>query len=178
RIETMLKDDPNTTVPAGENWRVGLANTLNRCTQFDSPLLAMDDWWHGYDFITEDGARQLILKRAAENNAPRPSMQDSAGTPMAFPALTLSHWQIGCLPNTSNGQPGEGYLAIAPDGTTYSLDYLVDAAAASVIEDDPDARRIHRRFATMLVTQIQDRFGNWVRYRYTHGLLTGITAKD
>ena len=178
RIETMLKDDPKTIVPAGENWRVGLANTLHRCTQFESPLLAMDDWWHGYDFITEDGARQLILKRAPENTAPQPSMRDSTGMPMVFPALTLSHWQIACLPGTSNGQPGEGYLAISPDGTKYSLDYLVDAAAPSVIEDDPDANRIHRRFATMLVTQIQDRFGNWVRYHYANGLLTGITAND
>jgi len=178
RIETMLKDDPKTIVPAGENWRVGLANTLDRCTQFESPLLAMDDWWHGYDFITEDGARQLLLKRAPENSAPRPNMLDATGTPMVFPALTLSNWQIGCLPGTSNGQPGEGYLAISPDGTQYSLDHLVDAAASSVIEDDPDANRIHRRFATMLATQVRDRFGNWVRYRYANGLLTGITAKD
>ena len=178
RIETLLKDNPKTTVPAGENWRVGISNTLNRCTQFEAPTLAMDDWWHGYDFITEDGGRQLILKRATENTNPKPTMVDSSGAAMVFPALTMSNWQIGCLPSTANGEPGEAYLAIAPDGTKYWLNYLVDAQASSIIEDDPDANRIHRRFATMMVTRIEDRFGNWVQYNYTGRHLQSITAKD
>ncbi|MUV14269.1 hypothetical protein [Noviluteimonas gilva] len=178
RIETMLRDDPKTQKPAGENWRVGIANTQQRCTRFDAPNLAMDEWWHGYDFVTEDGARQLLLKRAVENTAPKPTMRDAAGAPMVFPALTLSHWQIGCLPNTANGEAGEAYLAVSPDGTKYSLDYLVQADTSAVIEDDPDANRIHRKFATMFATRIEDRFGNWVRYHYTGKQLTQITAKD
>ncbi|HLO95775.1 MAG TPA: hypothetical protein VK195_15795, partial [Burkholderiaceae bacterium] len=37
---------------------------------------------------------------------------------------------------------------------------------------------LERRYASMLVTRIEDRFGNWVSYNYSAGRLTSIDASD
>jgi RHS repeat-associated protein len=178
RIETMLRIDPRVAASPGERWRVGHTATLHRCTQFESPRLATDAWWHGYDFITEDGGRQLLLRRGAENTIPRPTMREGSGATMVFPAVTLAHWQVGCRPNTANGEAGESFLAVSPDGTKYFLDHLVASQADAVREDDPDAELVHRVFASMLATRIEDRFGNWVRYTYDGKKLTSIASND
>lgn len=175
RIETLVRYDyPK---PPGENWRVGISNTTARCTQYGNPFLAMDDWWHGIELVTEDGTRRPVLKRVAGNTL-QPTMTDAGGQPMAFPALTLDNWQISCLPNTVNGEVGEAYLAISPNGTKYWLDYMVGATATSVRERDPTALLIPRMFVQLYATRIEDRFGNWIKYEYDAGKVQTISAKD
>lgn len=83
-------------------------------------------WWHGYQLVTPDGATRPLLKRVTENTLTPPS-----GGP--YNIVTADHWMIACVASTSNGQPGEGFLAIAPDGTRYTFDYLVYGPAIQAL---------------------------------------------
>lgn len=169
-------------------------------------------WWHGYQLITGDGNSQPLLKRTAENTlAP-------GGNVAAYPILTPGNWMLGCLSSTSNGMPGEAFLAVAPDGTRYWFDHLAYGAILETLYDpipwtnDPgnpvpgegladgeaslttgatvpesdepevywgfDITYLKRQTAHMFATRVEDRFGNWVAYRYTGTKLQEITASD
>ncbi len=185
RIDTFLK---NLEATAGDNWQVGQQpSSTARCTQFGAPRQATYLWWHGYALVDTDGNRQPVLQRAAGYAAqPAVTVPDGGGA-MVFPAITQDKWQLGCLPATSNGQVGEAFLAVAPDGTRYWLDYLVQHPAKEVVIDiaPPVVRKIQRVYASLYVSRIEDRFGNWLQYHYCNdvptgcdGRLTSITASD
>jgi RHS repeat-associated protein len=188
RIETLVDGDQGWVIagPADPGRHA-------RCTRFDRPTYfgTLDDpeaGWNGMAMITEDGNEQTILKRAPQNTR-RPAMTDANGAAIVFPAVTQDNWQVGCLPTTSNGQAGEGFFVVSPDGTKYWFDYLQYATAFTVAEPDPLGSGIilkqRRRVARMYATRIEDRFGNWVQYHYCNdvvagcdGRVTSITAKD
>ena len=113
----------------------------------------------------------------------------------------MRNWLVGCLAATSSGQPGEAFYALAPDGTKYWFDHLVYvqgddlqkplwsntpqlAPNTASTASTPRPRIVafsdflNRRYAALLVTRIQDRFGNWVTYHYTAGKLDSIDASD
>lgn len=188
RIEVLVK---STSSEPGVNWQVPVyppsgapTPSPSRCTNFGVPYDADENvwvWWQeGYEFTTERGQKQQMLRRATENTL-KPSMLKPDGTPYVFPIVTQQNWQIGCLANTSNGQIGEGFLAVSPEGTKYYLDYLVGVPASPVYEQIPDVNRpiTHRRMAaTMFVRRIEDRFGNYLTYNYTGTKLASISASD
>lgn len=194
------------------------ADVNARCTNFTAPPSVVQhlgdpglefwdpaDWWKGYHLIVPGEAGQDILASA-----------DSA-TKGTYPAVTKDHWRFSCLSTTANGQPGEGFLGHAPDGTLYWFDYLVYRSAdgmsrqlydssASLLPSQSSMQRfanasveglisllsgssiasaapikdsISRSLGVLLVTKIQDRFGNTLNYSYdSDGHLTGITASD
>jgi len=185
RIET-LTDRPLVSLGTpGDNWVMDPMVSPDphaRCTHFGapySPRMLNSIWWNGMELVTEDGSRQQVLGRAPLNTA-KPVMTLS-GQPVVFPAVTQRNWQIGCLSQTSNGQPGEAFLAVSPEGTRYWFDRLVGAIADTIYEPDPDGikqLKQPRMRATMYATRVEDRFGNAVLYHYTDDRLTSITATD
>ncbi|HEV2621832.1 MAG TPA: hypothetical protein VGU65_07070 [Frateuria sp.] len=194
------------------------ADVNARCSNFTAPPSVVshlgdpalqfwdpEDWWKGYHLITPGESGQDIL---ANTDA------SSKGT---YPAVTKAHWRFSCLPTTANGQPGEGFLGQAPDGTQYWFDYLVYRGAegmsrqlgssvaglrssqsplqryvnatvegmisllsgSSVAHAAPTTDNIARSLGVLLVTKVQDRFGNTLNYSYdSNGYLTGISASD
>lgn len=153
------------------DWYLGAASGYNRCSQLGPPPTLSyvndtyspweaDEWWDGYHLVDGDGGSQILLSQ-------------NYGT--TYPLVTKGNWRIGCLPNTANGEPGEAFLGVAPDGTRYWFNQLVYTYA------DPLSKGSHqldRRYAAMLVTRIEDRFGNWITYNYTNNKLTSISASD
>lgn len=133
-------------------------------------------WWGGYQLKTPGNGSQDILLRNA-GNPHVPQMQLPGGAAMVFPLVTKQHWAIGCLPSTDNGQPGEGFLAVAPDGTKYYLTWLIYKDAPTIAH--PGGGALKRRAASMLARRVEDRFGNWLQYGYdAQGNLTTIDASD
>ena len=135
RIDTLVADPRNADGTPGGNWRMGPAadaESFKRCSNFGSPYagqsgIVQEDWWHGYEITLADGSPEPLLRRNPAY-AIKPAM---AG---AFPALTMSNAQLTCLASTKNDQPGEGFLAIAPDGTKYWFDWLVGSKANAVFQ--------------------------------------------
>jgi len=64
--------------------------------------------------------------------------------------------------------PGEAFIALAPDGTKYWFDWLV-------VETPNSDTRVR---ASMLVTRIDDRFGNTQSYSYSGDRLVSIRSSD
>lgn len=191
RIETFINKPRGVTTPPppGTQWAVGPPNDpqrLARCTRFSMPfyggtLNEPESAWYGMEMVAEDGSRQQLLKRDSQY-ATAPFIRDASGNSVPFPGVTLQHWQIGCLPNTSNGEDGEAFLVIAPDGTRYFMDHLVGEGASPVYEQDQFGSGVllqqHRMFAMMYASRVEDRFGNWVKYHFTGDRLTSISASD
>jgi YD repeat-containing protein len=178
-----------------------------RCSNFGGPgdITFLDpvkywqpyEWWSGYQLVDDNGNEQPLLGVVPGNPM------------TGFKAMTTNNWRFECLPATANGVPGEGFKGFAPDGTVYWFDYLVYTTADNVTKPyggtpmamaaqgsrtarpQRGAQRdsvttlapvndiLVRRHAMLLVTRIEDRFGNYLTYSYTAGgSLTGITASD
>lgn len=171
RIETRVAASGD--MPPGQAWRLHAAvdaDSLARCSGFAPPYagdagLSRDAWWNGYALQLGDGQAQALLQRA-------PAWTVRPGLPGPFPAVTTSDVHVGCLAGTANGEAGEGFLAVAPDGTRYRFDWLV-ASDGGTVEGVQDT--LH---AAMLVTRIEDRFGNRVDFAYDGARLRTIQASD
>lgn len=178
----------------GHGWRVAGSHPYARCSAFGAPpvqsmvelttkgrgLIGIDPirppaptytgsafsadaidpnvWWQGYQLIVPGQGEQEMLQRDASNTlAPKDS-------PARFPLVTAQQWQVGCLEQTDNGEPGEAFVAIAPDGTTYTFNHLVYQAAPGL--NLGQLGTVARERASMLVTRIEDRFGNAQQFVY------------
>jgi len=179
RIETILTSALSSPPTApGQVWQVAHqsgASAYKRCTYFDVAAFVNDaggNWFPGYFMIDETGARRQLLKRDPGNNI-RPTLSAASN----YPAVARDNWQFDCLPSTSNGQLGEGFLGLAPDGTKYYFDYLVSGRKRITTYFDLPARQ-GRQWVTMYASKVVDRFGNTVSYQYNGDRLTSITAND
>lgn len=199
RIETAAANQGGVT-----GWEVSGASPLQRCSDFGAPpyvpggtITSADtwgpnQWWYGYHLILPGQGSQTLLGRSSNPLSPTISGE-------SFPIVTKQNWMIGCGVTASDG--GEGFLAIAPDGTRYTFAHLFyrpmtyitkpggmgpDVVAAAggtnlhplVAPSTTDI--LARRDALMYVTQIQDRFGSTLTYNYDSatGYLASIIASD
>ena len=164
------------------NWYGGGSTTnLSRCSQLSEPPPTgistyygtmnyfARSFWDGYHLHVPGGGDQTLLRRNASN-----PIAPSAGA-AAYPVVTKGHWQFSCLPTLDTGAGGEGFLGLAPDGTTYRFDHQVVRSwpqvrvgwgAAVGGGTASGSGQIERVQLLMLPTLMTDRFGNWVRYNY------------
>ena len=180
---TAMRNQPiSATSPVG--WQVAATDKNARCTSFSPPAMvsypmagiefSQSHWWFGYQLVDESGNEQPVFRRTTEMPEQR------------FTIGTASNWVIECLPSTANGEPGEAFLATSPDGTRYWFNYLVytpyDGLSMEFENMPPKGYTLvytlPRRAASMLVTRVEDRFGNWLMYHYDVGKLTSISAND
>ena len=212
RIETLVG---TTGLASTAIWQTGLwgstptVGTTQRCTIFNEPpgiasTLSQggwvpDEWWYGYNLLVPGEGKQPLMPRSTANSL-SPTISG-----MSFSIVTKNNWMIGCGVTASDG--GEGFLAIAPDGTRYTFAHLVYRPWYPIIGAGPlppdgthvvtsstvSAKSVtpmvgspggigtlYREDAFMYVTQIQDRFGNTLTYNYdpSTGYLSSITAND
>ncbi|HET6632497.1 MAG TPA: hypothetical protein VFG73_07305 [Rhodanobacteraceae bacterium] len=187
RITTMTAQQMN-----AQGWVVTDAESTARCSNFaPPPTVAMRigmggadwepySWWYGYTLVVPGHGSQPLLDRHPDNMLAPADGQ-------TYPIVTKAHWMIRCLPTIDN-DVGEGFLALAPDGTRYWFNHLVYRWAPTLsrpLDSGPmmvvaaaTVDLLHRRKASMLVTRIEDRFGNSLTYSYDGANLTAITASD
>lgn len=170
----------NTVGPSGA--------TPNRCTYFGEMWTPPDkyygpkhitapaySWWGGYTLKIPGAGSQTILARLAP--APTPSSGN-------YPGVTTQHWQVGCQAGlgTTNGQPGEGFVVLSPDGTKYfmtHLSYMPYETYREGLPEDPTLfAHVGRTVARMKASRVEDRFGNYITYGYTGDRLTSISGSD
>lgn len=133
------------TFLSGAGWVTGLSGGLStnqRCSNFGAPPSVASapnvPGWRAYEFwggnmLTVPGAgTQEVLRRSASNN-------NIPSDGQATPLVTVGNWAIRCLSSlasanasTPSAEQGEGFLAIAPDGTKYRFDWLVSRPAKSM----------------------------------------------
>lgn len=176
RLSTVVSDQH--TLTDGDSHRGWLVNSIamtDRCTNFREPPpmtlgrpgsepLESDQWWNEGYLLRIPGEQAQDMLAVAPNGLPSPSMGRT------FVGVSKGNWQLACLPTTSNGAPGEAFLAVGPDGTQYSLDYLYYRPARSYI--------IGRQIGFMFATRVVDRFGRGVAYNYDAGRISSIVGDD
>jgi YD repeat-containing protein len=174
-----------------------------RCSNFSAPPPASpiqggnpwssDQWWYGYHLIVPGVGSQDLMARSTSN-----SLAPAAGT-STYGIVTKQNWMISCTASTAADDGGQGFIALAPDGTQYTFTHLVYRPMATMTEPlgtSPEVVKaaisggitplvassnlLERNDAFMYVTQVVDRFGNSLTYTYNNanGNLTGITASD
>ena len=144
-----------------------------RCSHFASPPaisgatagawtpVNAESWWDGYHLVAPGWGVQTLLKRVASIS---PVIQPSDGGP--YPVLTKAHWQLSCLDSLANSS-GEGFLAHAPDGSTYRFDHLARRSYPTYQSISEGVQvNAGRTEIWILPSRVVDRFGNVVTYRY------------
>ena len=77
--------------------------------------------WNGYTLHVDGADQSLLLASLPNPNRPVGG---------SYHWLTEKHWWFSCLPATAQSGNGEGFLAIAPDGTKYWFDKLSQRKAS------------------------------------------------
>ena len=128
RIESLVASTGSTfswqTILGG----TGDTGTTQRCTNFYQPPgisaapLAeggwiASEWWYGYNLFVPGEGKQLLMPRYSANSL-SPTMSGES-----FNIVTKNNWMVTCGVTASDG--GEGFLAIAPDGTRYTFAHIV-----------------------------------------------------
>jgi YD repeat-containing protein len=172
----------------GGEWQANGQVPDNRCANMaNAPLLPGTngslfdsiDWWHGYALQIPGEESQSVLSRGP--NTPQPTITDANGQPVVFPAMTASHWMIGCEAGTASGEPGDAFLAVSPTGLRYHLNWLnYYSSPSATLANPPPGKHITARIAAAeaVATKVEDRFGNWIQYHYNGRRLASIDASD
>lgn len=119
-----------------KGWAVGdyPPDHFKRCSQFAAPPIGFamggngyvwepEEYWFGNTLYAPGQGSQPILVRSPAN-----TVQPTVGS---YPLITKSGWQLQCLPSIANSQgfgnvQGEAFSALAPDGTRWRFDHLVE----------------------------------------------------
>ncbi|MCL1127391.1 RHS repeat-associated core domain-containing protein [Shewanella surugensis] len=117
----------------------------------DDPAIS----WSG-DFLSIAGQDMLLLETPAKDGK--------------FRRKTTSNWRFSCNTKLTNSND-EGFVGYSPDGTKYTFNKL------SVSRYNKGSK-LGAFEAHILVTKVEDRFGNSLQYHYENIQLIKITASD
>jgi YD repeat-containing protein len=185
RIYTILPRYPQPAAPSYTDvmpprglWNAVGNNEYARCTNFASlrdltgpaGTSAGIYFWKGARLEIPGYDVQDLLNRAPENSV-IPNMSIN-GVQAPFNVVTNKNWMVTCLPNLKNSEPGEGFLVVSPDGTKYWFDWMIFTGIPQPYNS------VRSVVASLLVTRIEDKIGNYVSYTYTGDRLDKIEASD
>jgi hypothetical protein len=188
-IETLAANASGTENDASD-WF--FLSDVNRCSNFrQAPTIVLPTgnspvpvfylpghWWNGYQLVIPGLGSQDLLLRDSSNTA-SPQMPSDGGGLHNFHIVTKQNWMVSCLANTSNDKPGEGFLVVSPEGVKYWMDWLVHKKYQKVGFAQPGFGGVARRTAMMMVSRVEDRFGNSLLYSYdASGDLASVQASD
>lgn len=170
-------------------WTIGGDANLSyaRCSDQDSPpdtyvppYTNEGDYaqvWDGNQMHIPGGVDDELL---INTEAKLPALADGN----TYPWVTKSYYRLSCLAGTANGYPGEAFVAVTPNGERYTFNWAVVHTAPALKMATSSGGHTYSSFINrsrifLLATEVQDRFGNWVKYTYnSNNQLTAITAND
>jgi len=114
------------------------SGTQSRCTGFGAPKSVVyqaatwnaDEYWHGnFIYLPGKGSQEILTRSAGNGNYP--------GDGNAWPLTTQSMVTIRCLTSGMAQGTGDGFIALAPDGTQYRFDWMVSRSYPSISKPGP-----------------------------------------
>lgn len=145
-----------------------------RCSLQQAPYSAIlgdfyiEKMWSGYNLHLPGQPARLMLKAAAAIPMPADGQ--------TYPWAADGDIRIRCLPQLKNGAPGEGFLAVMPDGTRYYFDTMITRQMPNF-----RLRTYHtvpQYKVYLAASRVEDQQGNWVTYTYVNDNLTSIQSND
>ncbi len=163
-----IVDIPNVSAVLLGDWVYGTNQSTARCTQAPNPIGPYDfnaaDFWQGINISLHQGGGELLL---LDSNAQKP-------TSGSYPWGTSDHIRVSCITSAGavkNGT-GEAFLAIAPDGTKYWLDWMAQSNESPLkTRPLPYTAFVvspNRKRSALYVTRVEDVYGNYVTYTYSN----------
>lgn len=143
------------------------------------------EYWYGLQAEMPGGGEML---------APTPGLPAPANG-MTQRWVTTSRTSFACLPSIKNAS-GEGFIAVDTEGNRYWFDWMAKFHEPTLrksfyhmIQTPTDMfqavfeQEMLRRRNVLYATRVEDRFGNWVTYRYSNNAdqpvrLEAIEASD
>lgn len=165
------------------NGWINFSGNTQRCSNFSSPPAALgggvywgpSDYWSGVSLSLPSGEDKRLLRRAS-------NFTHAPGAPSSYPVVTNDHWTFECLPtlaNASAGALGEGFVAVSPQGTRYTFNWLVTFVVDGLMKVEGGRNNLlKRKEVWLLPTLVTDRFGNTVRYTYDPARQRNLTRME
>lgn len=150
-------------------WNEGAPGGTTRCSQnwvpkTQSPFSLREIWHGNFMHLPGQGDREVVRNTGAVPNDGQ-----------TYTRAASDFYRFRCKSTTTNGYPGEGFIAVDTNGTKYTFDVGIERGAG--VMKMPFATR-GRVKVFLMASRIEDRFGNWVNYQYTGDKLTAINASD
>ncbi|MDH3273691.1 MAG: polymorphic toxin-type HINT domain-containing protein [Gammaproteobacteria bacterium] len=141
----------------------------DRCTGWSDPgdIYYFGTWFYNYEYW--NGLKMHIPGQGAQTVLDNPTAPLKTGGNVE--KSTSQYWDIEC----GNIGGSETFIATSPNGIKYHFTKLRYLSATGVLKN---YKVMGRKRAQMLVTKVEDRFGNTVNYNYTGSQLTSIVASD
>ncbi|MFT3897348.1 MAG: RHS repeat-associated core domain-containing protein [Thermomonas sp.] len=163
---------------SSNGWVVNGADQNARCNDggkappaYSGGIFQPSDYWNGnWMHIPWVGDQEML-------RSPASSIQKSGSAPL----MTKDMWAFQCLNQTANGYPGEAFIAISPTGDKYYFDYVVSTGRGfrkRYSNYGAGIANLSGAVVYFFVTKIEDRFGNWVTYKYVGDKLDKIESSD
>ncbi len=130
------------------------------------------DYWHGYQLhVPGSGDQDLLVNDAANSFVPT--------TGETFYWSTREQWHITCgvQANPGSSETGEGFVALAPDGTRYTFNHFVRRSAEAIRAPAAPGSAEETLIRTRILaypSKVIDRFGNEVQYIWSGSFLVQI----
>jgi len=119
---------------------VNRSGGTNRCSSFSEPqsvvtqnsgaIWSAIEFWHGnFLYVPGEGDQEMLERSTLYTAAP-------GNAAASYPVVTRGNWAIQCLSTLATGSSGtgEGFLAIAPDGTQYRFDWMVSRRIEPIVK--------------------------------------------
>ena len=157
------------------------------------------DWWDGYYVVDDGGQQQPLMSRSDVSVNPSYKLMTSGnwlvsclnatttgepgeafyavspdGTKYWFTHLVYTYAEPLNKPLWSNSTKRSSGIA----ATDASSAEARSGMTPQIIGGGDGMDQLERRYAAMLVTRVEDRFGNWLTYNYNGGRLSSIDASD
>lgn len=155
-------------------WNIGNGTVTARCSEtfsprVPSPFRVHEIWSGNFMHLPGEGDQEILFLESAGNHQ---VPTDGA----AYRWGTRGLHRLSCLPSTSNGYPGEGFVAVDQAGTKYTFDVGIERWAGAMQTGTGGGTGRTKVF--LMASRVEDRHGNWVAYNYTEDKLTSITSSD
>lgn len=182
----------------------------SRCTYFGSPdnvsadngpdgggEFAATEYWHGTYMYLPGAGDQIMLNATPMSHLPNDGQ--------TYRVVLKDGTAVRCLSSlaatSQSGSSGQGFEAVAPDGTTYTFNHMVRRDYSEIRKSAPipmsfakkagssvivqpmasEQYQLSRQEYSIFPTRVTDRFGNWVAYNWSTTnpwQLLSITASD
>lgn len=164
-------------MPAARCSKVAAPPALDVWNRRQTQIVAFDThtYWDGVRLSLPGGGGEPVLGGSGDPRQPQPQFGEPA------PWNTKGGWAFTCLTALKSGQPGQGFLGHAPDGTRYYFDWMVASPTTGTTLQPygPESNALLKRKKVFLYpSQIVDRFGNWLRYEWNGDRLQRMVASD
>ncbi len=152
-------------------WNEGGNGATRRCSEPWYPrsgtFYDLDEIWSG-NYAHLPGQGDKVILRVGDTGAPVPT----DGT--SYPWATRDFNVLSCLPSSPLSH-GEGFVLHTTDGLRYIFDTAIERSAGRI---NKNGSRIGRTKVFLAASRVEDRFGNWVAWRYQGDRLVTIESND